>query len=769
MTTENNNTLNNMQENAREFWRLAGSHFAPHYYVYSQLLAYQATYGEADFAEYQSKVTQLLNGIGYGTDMDTISEQYSAGLDSELGYWSGTYHLFDTAGKCYKLTVSQDEALLMLPTNAFDVGQVKSPEDYTKLAQIKSADYQKGVLKLSNQQYAFEVRFSLPYSEKKLDDDSTDANFFAQATQPICQGKVIITENKASKTLEIAGQRGSYTQKGVQHPADGDPIDTWVGRYMVYEITEEGKFQQAADLLEITHDGENINLQWGKDIVGYDIQFNNNTLSAVDDSDPVNQYMMQFTCLQDGRQQFTMAVAQEGFTTELEHKFMGYWFDNPAVITKASALVHSAASLVTSSSKLTVGAEELPVQEVDISLGSIISTDFPTGVPGNPYRLSIKLSNIPKDADDQEIQYTWSMTSTRGTITANSTPSSAVLHLEWASADVNNKQTVTIELTPQTGTDEEIQANKKTLTLSIPVQNLTAISISPTTVPAIFRGNSYTIPFSANGGTGLFTWKAETLPPGFTFDAEKQLLEGSIGDIADSLDTFAFQVKVTANNAIMNPGRFTVPLQVQEPPQLAAQEISYAILALGIIGSLFAVIALPKKFYDDFKSVQKNRGDPTFEKGYKRGKLIGDSLKISLDALGGKRFNHHIEAAIQFDSKYAEWQKNNQKEPAIKQYSDLIDKLNKSLNSSQKEIAKLEKLIAEEKMSGKPNQANIDAYEDSIALEKAQENAEKAKFADDLTKLSEGIAKDYRDAQAARDTEKKDSWREKASKYIFGE
>lgn len=771
-----NKEIDNVQENAREFWRLAGSNFAPHYYVYSQLLEYQTTYGATDIAQYQAKVTELLTNIGYGTSMDAISAQFTAGKDSEIGYYAGTYHLFDTEGQCYTLTVSYDDAILMLPTTALDLNQVKSPEDFAKLAKLISTDFQQGILTLTNPQYTFTLQFILPHSEEKISDETVDITSLTNMTQTRCIGTVAIKENNTVRELKLQGKRGSYTLAGIEQEGDGDPINTWVGRYMVVDVTNPEQFQQSKDVLEIAVNNEELTLQWGKEIVGEEIQFNNNALAFIDDGEPVNRYMLQFSLQQDGRKQFVMASVEEGFSVNPERKFIGYWLDNPATIKKTpllhSSTPHSSTLLAHSSVTLKLGATEvsLPEQTIDIGTGSAINETLPIGVPSNPYKINLKLSNIPKNNVQQTVQYDWALpaTFTKGTITANADPSSAVLDLTWATSDVGS-QKVIITLTPKSSS---LGAETKTLTLTISVQALPVITISPTGVlPPITRGNEYTVSLSANGGTGLYTWEeaAESkLPPGIKFDPKTQILNGKVSDLKASQDTFSLKVKISARGALMTPGQFTISLQVQEPGQEIAREIGYAVIALTIIGSLIMLVSFPKKIYDDVKSIDKNRGDPTFEKKYIRTNLIGNALKTSLDGLGAKRFTHHIEEAIQFDSKYAEWLKKNQREPAIKRYSTLIDQMNTRLNTLQKDLNSYKQKLAEEQKKPLRQQDLIKqaGYKRAIETYEAREALEKVRLANDLAQLGKDITTEHQQAKTEKQNKKREGYINRAREWM---
>lgn len=764
-----NNEIDNIQENAREFWRLAGSNFTPHYYVYSQLLEYQTTYGATDIAQYQAKVTELLTNMGYGTSMDAISAQFTAGKDSEIGYYAGTYHLFDAEGRCYTLTVSYDDAILMLPTTALDLNQVKSPEDFAKLAKLTSTDFQQGILTLTNPQYTFTLKFILPHSEENISDETVDVANLTKMTQTRCIGTVAIKENNTVRKLKLQGKRGSYTLAGIEQEGDGDPINTWIGRYMVVDVTNPEQFQQSKDVLEIAANHEELTLQWGKEIVGEEIQFNNNALAFIDDREPVNRYMLQFSQQPDGRKQFVMASVEEGFSVNPERKFIGYWLDNPATI-KKTPLLHSSTLLAHSSTTLKLGAKEVPLPEqtIDIGTSSAINETLPVGVPSNPYKINLKLSNIPKNNAQQTVQYDWTLPAafTKGTITANTDPSSAVLNLAWATSDVGS-QKVTITLTPKSSS---LGAETKTLTLTISVQALAAITISPTGVlPPITRGNEYTVSLSANGGLGLYTWEeaAESkLPPGLSFDPKTQTLNGTVSDLKASQDTFSLKVKISAGGALMTPGQFTMTLQVQEPAQELAREIGYAVIALTIIGSLIALVSFPKKIYDDVKSIQKNKGDPTFEKKYIRTNLIGGALKTSLDGLGAKRFTHNIEEAIQFDSKYSEWIKERNKKPAVERYTKKFDEMNQLINDRQKNIAQYEVDIMQENFTPQPDQNRIDNFKKQIEYEKALENAAKTQFAQELTNLKNEITTEHQQAKTEKQNKKREGYINRAREWM---
>src|SRR6516162_1589944 len=104
-------SLTSPQQAAREFWRQAGADGMPPFYVMSQYYA-QLSANSDDLPAVTATLEQLLTGLGYETDVDTVFSELAAGQGEELGYWAGRYCLFDGDGNRFDLVVGRDSATL---------------------------------------------------------------------------------------------------------------------------------------------------------------------------------------------------------------------------------------------------------------------------------------------------------------------------------------------------------------------------------------------------------------------------------------------------------------------------------------------------------------------------------------------------------------------------------------------------------------------------------------------------------------------------------
>src|SRR6476660_2605351 len=75
------------QQAAREFWRQAGADGMPPFYVMSQYYA-QLSANSDNLPAVTAAIEQLLTGLGYATDVDTVFGELTAGQGEELGYWA---------------------------------------------------------------------------------------------------------------------------------------------------------------------------------------------------------------------------------------------------------------------------------------------------------------------------------------------------------------------------------------------------------------------------------------------------------------------------------------------------------------------------------------------------------------------------------------------------------------------------------------------------------------------------------------------------------
>src|SRR6516165_7511600 len=94
--------LSPSQQAAREFWRQAGADGMPPFYVMSQYYA-KLSANSDNLPAVTAALEQLLTGLGYATDVDTVFSELTAGQGEELGYWAGRYCLFDSDGNRFDL------------------------------------------------------------------------------------------------------------------------------------------------------------------------------------------------------------------------------------------------------------------------------------------------------------------------------------------------------------------------------------------------------------------------------------------------------------------------------------------------------------------------------------------------------------------------------------------------------------------------------------------------------------------------------------------
>ena len=144
-------SLTPSQQAAREFWRQAGADGMPPFYIMSQYYA-QLSANSDNLPQVTAALNQLLTGLAYATDVDTVFSEFTAGQGEELGYWAGRYCLFDSAGNRFDLVVGRDSATLTVPPALVDVPSLPAGTDLATVTVLSSTGFSQGVLQLANAQ-----------------------------------------------------------------------------------------------------------------------------------------------------------------------------------------------------------------------------------------------------------------------------------------------------------------------------------------------------------------------------------------------------------------------------------------------------------------------------------------------------------------------------------------------------------------------------------------------------------------------------------------
>src|SRR6516165_5723610 len=121
----------------------------PPFYVMSQYYA-QLTANSDNLPTVTATIEQLLTGLGYATDVDTVFSELTAGQDEELGYWAGRYCLFDRDGNRFDLVVGRDGATLTVPPALIDMTSLPAGTDMASVTVLSGDSFSAGVLQLTN-------------------------------------------------------------------------------------------------------------------------------------------------------------------------------------------------------------------------------------------------------------------------------------------------------------------------------------------------------------------------------------------------------------------------------------------------------------------------------------------------------------------------------------------------------------------------------------------------------------------------------------------
>ena len=220
------------QQAAREFWRQAGADGMPPFYIMSQYYA-QLRANSDNLPQVTAALNQLLTGLAYATDIDTVFSEFDAGQDEELGYWAGRYSLFDSAGHRFDLVVGRDGATLTVPPALVDMAALPASADLATVTVLPQYGLQPGRAPIANAQCQGSLRFTLPVSDASLDTPSR-----RRCSRRRCRAARGRSWWGAALAQPLHGKRGAWTQAGVAQVADGDPAAAWYGQYVLLDVTD---------------------------------------------------------------------------------------------------------------------------------------------------------------------------------------------------------------------------------------------------------------------------------------------------------------------------------------------------------------------------------------------------------------------------------------------------------------------------------------------------------------------------------------------------
>jgi hypothetical protein len=610
-------SLTPSQQAAREFWRQSGADGMPPFYVMSQYYA-ELSANSDDVPTVTQKIEQLLTGLGYDTDIDTVLDELNAGLGEELGYWAGRYCLFDGDGNRFDLVVGRAQATLTVPAALVDVTKLPAGTNMASVTVLSGAAFSEGMLQLANAQFQASLRFILPVSDADFDDTSRPAAEMFQSTAPQCTGTFGLVGGGAAGA-HVNGKRGAWTRAGVNQAADGDPASAWYGQYVLLEVTDVTAVKQDPDAVYIYNDPQyGLTFQWGTGdaaVYGTSVTYNNNVLQCVNEYDNTKQYAIQFVSPQPGAAEISLAVSTAGAV----RSFKGYWVDhyNPAPGPALHARLAKRPMTATFNPR-TLGASGDGAGAAGISgggysqaidLNSLTPGNkpnrivLPYGAVGNNYALSLNLINCAatdtfswKKADDPT-----------GRAAIAGTNQTVLFSLANLSKDDLGKQLlVTVQLTNNSGTT----AVTYTLQLDVVVIQCDAISLAPPVLMPVVVGTAYSQNLVAHGANGNFTWSVtSTLPPGLSWDDGSRQLSGTVTDAAQVGKAFSVVVGLTAPDVIVDPLTASLGITVQPAPAVASgMPLWEEILLKGGEGALGLVVAA-LVFYAGYRiKTRKSKG-----------------------------------------------------------------------------------------------------------------------------------------------------------------
>jgi hypothetical protein len=618
MATSNSTTtpsLTPSQQAAREFWRQAGADGMPPFYVMSQYYG-QLSANSDNLPVVTAALEQLLTGLGYATDLDTVFAELTAGQTEELGYWAGRYCLFDSDGNRFDLVVGRNGATLTVPPALVDMTKLPAGTDMASATVLSGDSFSAGVLQLANPQFLMSLRFTLPVSDATLDAGA--AAF--QSTAPLCTGTFAVVGAAAgSQPVSVNGRRGAWTQAGVNQAADGDPAAAWYGQYVLLDVTEVTAVVQAGgadaatapvvqvpELVYLYNDPSfGLTFQWGNRY-GSNVTYNNNVLQCADEDNDATQYAMQFVAPQAGAAELNLAVNRAGVV----RSYKGYWvgrYSPPRPVSQARLAKRPMMAVYSSGSDASGDGYSQAVDMGSLNAGAVNKIGLPYGAVGNTYALTLNMTGC---AATDEFSWTVSDDPTgRASIAPGGGANQTILFSlgELSDSDIGHQLQVTVQLTKTSAAPPVAY----TLVFDFTAIQGEAITLEPPLLPPVVVGAAYSQSLAAYGARGNFTWSADTssLPPGLTWNSSSHQLSGSVTDATEAGKALSLGLGLTASDVIMDPLTTSLPITVQSGAAVASGIPSWAnilIYASPAIIALTAIAALALKGFLEGKVNPKN-------------------------------------------------------------------------------------------------------------------------------------------------------------------
>jgi hypothetical protein len=561
-------SLSPKQQAAREFWRQAGADGMPPFYVMSQYYA-ELSANSDNLPIVTQKIDQLLTGLGYATDVDTILGELNAGLGEDLGYWAGRFCLFDKDGNRFDLVVGRDRATLTVPPALIDVAKLPDGADMAKVTVLSDGSFDDGVLQLANAQFEVSLRFALPVRDADFDDTTRPAADMFHSTAPQCMGTFGLVGGGAAGAQPVNGKRGAWTEAGVNQAGDGDPEAAWYGQYVLLEVTDVTAVKQDPNPVYVYNDPKfGLTFQWGIRY-GSNVTYSNNVLQCADEDDDRTQYAMQFTATQAGAAEISLAVSTAGAV----RSYKGYWvgrYPPPSPVSQARLAKRPMTAAYSAGSDAAGAGYSLAIDVGSLKVGETNNIVVPCGAAGNKYALTLNLTNCA--ATDK---FSWTVSNDptgRAAITpsgdANQTVQFSLNNL--SDSEVNQDLLVTVQLINNSAASPVTY----TLQFDIKVIRCPAITIEPTVLPPVVVGAAYTYTqkLVARGANDKFSWSliSSSLPPGLTWDNTGHQLSGTVTDATQIGKAFSLVLRVAASDVIMDELTVSLNITVQSASAVAS-------------------------------------------------------------------------------------------------------------------------------------------------------------------------------------------------------
>lgn len=664
---------------ASEFWQdMNTGRVEAHIFMarYTEILS---KYEPGEESAMETEVNQLLaDELSYATTWSLATSQYETLQKGDLAFWSGRYGMVGSSGQLFEMVIDQDVVL--------NVGQRRVPV---------TAKFEGGKLSLTAPTLQAELTMQTPAVLASLESGATPVAD-SQSRQALrCSGTLAMD---GDAPISVSGKRDAFTHLGIASESDGDPVETWMGTYALFDMgNDTGGY--LGTTCEISVDSAGApHVRFAQDQADTAVIVNNilratfadgRILAAVMDRRP------------DGATSFLGLV---GSTTQSQRiRGSRVTATHKPVVRSAEPHLFAAYSALGATAPDVTG---VPVAKINV-MSSV--EELPMADETSPYWLVLEASNLPSSETGDG---TWSYIDADSptpsifdlTQLAGSNGRRALFRISTGETQVSGIHKVRVSYQVSGKTAHQV-------TLKIEMQSLQNMELINSEMPEVVRDCDYVVKLMVNGGLPPYSWSEDIsglpavtgsttpptgFPPGLTFDAANGIIKGKV--TAESASQRVYSVglvcKGDPTRVIIQPLKVTLFFKVVEPTQLYGTDRASVWLSVGaaLVGAIGIFVT---------------GGYWCYRKFFKKEALKSDTV-IEMNTIGDRKVTVSNLEAVTAEQLRVEKSSRTGYDKAIQKAKDVAVQAQAEVSRLYSKRKKIESDLAAERGKDHPDNSEID-------------------------------------------------------------